>query len=242
MKYFEKAAKSMHFYITGLHDKLLLFKYRGRPYLEYYRAVMKRETKRDPKYAVGGSWLMSGPMQLERLQKYGLAPHHTVLDIGCGSLRGGVYIIGYLDAGNYTGTDISVDILDAGKKFLKEYDLVHKVPSLIPVNGMDFRELPSGKKFDYLHAQSVLSHMPPEDIESLFANLHKVMHSDSQFLTSFFLSKNDEIYPGNNSRNFFYPLSWMEQVAARYGLVAQRVEDTPHYDKQKLLKITLARK
>ncbi len=199
---------------------------------------MKRETKHDARYAVGGNWTMSGPMQLERLQKYGLKPHHTLLDIGCGSLRAGLLLCEYLNTGNYTGTDISAEILEAAKRFLAEKGLAHKAPVLVLVNGLDFREL-DGKKFDYVHAQSVLSHMPPEDTDALFSHLHKVMQKDSQFLTSFFLSKNTELYSGNNRRNFFYPFLWMKETASKHGLNVEQVEDTPWYDKQKLLRITL---
>ena len=43
-----------------------------------------------------------------------------MLEIGCGNLRAGHLFIGYLDAGNYYGIDISPDILlaaqDSGRR------------------------------------------------------------------------------------------------------------------------------
>ena len=219
-------------------DRILLWKYRDRPYIEYYRAIMKRRTARDPKAAVGA--VNSGERQLTRLVLHGLKPEHTLFDFGCGSLRGGLYLIKYLNTGNYTGNDISEEILEAGRTFLREAGLEHKQPHLYHTNDLLFSEV-SGKTFDYLHAQSVLSHMPPEDIEALFSNIPKIMHPKSQFFATFFLAEGDSIYPSNQRRNFHYPFSWMQDCGAKHGLRVEMAQDAPQYiGKQKLMRITLA--
>lgn len=221
-----------------ISDRVLLWKLRDRPYIEYYRAIMKRRTAVDPKAAVGA--VNSGARQLTRLKLHGLKPAHTLFDFGCGSLRGGLYLIEYLDAGKYTGNDISIEILDAARKFLREAHLEHKQPHLYYTNDLLFNEV-SGQTFDYLHAQSVLSHMPPEDIEALFTNIPKIMHSKSQFLASFFLAEGSSICPSNQKRNFHYPFSWMQETGAKLGLKVEMAEDAPEYiGKQKLMCITLA--
>ena len=46
----------------------------------------------------------------------GLQPKHRFFDIGCGSLRGGVHFIRYLDKNNYFGTDISSELIKVGIK------------------------------------------------------------------------------------------------------------------------------
>ncbi len=51
-----------------------------------------------------------------------------MLDIGCGTLRGGRHFIGYLDAGRYTGMEISKQVLAYGEKLLVERGLVEKQP------------------------------------------------------------------------------------------------------------------
>src|SRR3989344_2962205 len=114
-----------------LSDRLLLFRYRNMPYMEYYRAVMRRRARQDPKEAVGGRWELGSAGQIALLKRYGIEPRHTVLDIGCGSLRGGLNIIRYLDTGNYTGIDISEEILEAGRRFLREAELTQKKPTLV---------------------------------------------------------------------------------------------------------------
>lgn len=196
---------------------------------------MEDRTAHNPKTATGGGWDKTGPMQLDRLKKYGMKPEDKLFDFGCGTLRGGQHIIKYLDTGNYFGTDISLDILEEAKKLLKSKDLDSKKPSLYFTNDNEFEEV-KDHKFDYLHAQSVLSHMPPEDIEILFKNIPKIMHRDSKFLATFFLSRDGSIYPGNNHQNYSYPLTWIKETGDKHGLDVDMIEDDK---KQKLLMITL---
>ena len=217
MKYIEPFKLALR----HVSDELLLFRYRNRPYIEYYRAVMKQRTDKDPREAVGGRWEMGSKGQIELLKRYGLQPTHTVLDVGCGSLRGGLNIIRYLNEGNYTGIDISEEILEAGRRFIYEAGLGDKRPNILYTDSLDFKEV-SGTKFDYLISVSVLTHMPPQDIETLFSNLHKVMDSSSVFLATVFLSKTGKAYETVMRRNFFYPEEWFMEMCERHGLIVER--------------------
>src|SRR5260370_10189962 len=65
---------------------------------------------------VGGRWLELSRHQTDFMIKMGLRPEHVLLDVGCGSLRGGVEFISYLHAGNYLGLDSSNRLIQAGIK------------------------------------------------------------------------------------------------------------------------------
>jgi cyclopropane fatty-acyl-phospholipid synthase-like methyltransferase len=95
--------------------------------------------------------------QFDFLKSKGLKPEHVLFDIGCGVLRGGIPLIGYLDAGNYYGIEPREHVLDEGRKELVERGLEHKAPHLIV--GGDFSELRPLKRFDCVWAYSVLFHM-----------------------------------------------------------------------------------
>lgn len=56
----------------------------------------KQISKKDHREFVGGMWDQLGRLQLEFMIGAGLKPHHKLLDIGCGCLRGGIYYIQYL--------------------------------------------------------------------------------------------------------------------------------------------------
>ena len=50
----------------------------------------------------------------------GLLPGSKVLDIGCGCLRGGYWLIHFLEQGNYCGIEPNQDMVNAGLKYLFE--------------------------------------------------------------------------------------------------------------------------
>ncbi len=65
---------------------------------------------------IGGMWDEMGPRQFDFLKSAGLAPHHRMIDIGCGCLRAGVHFVPYLENGNYYGIDINASLIEAGKE------------------------------------------------------------------------------------------------------------------------------
>ena len=105
-----------------------------RDHVQYYRAVMRSDTARSSDAAVGSktreSWLKIGQLQFDYLLRHGLKPGARMLEIGCGNLRAGRLFIGYLDAGNYYGVDISPEILLAAQDTVTEFGLQEKLPHL----------------------------------------------------------------------------------------------------------------
>ena len=63
---------------------------------------------------IGGLWDQMGQLQLDFMQARGLQPAQQFLDLGCGSLRGGVQFVRYLQPGHYYGLDNNQSLLDAG--------------------------------------------------------------------------------------------------------------------------------
>lgn len=102
-------------------------------------------------------WDTQRQFQIAFLKKHGLKPHHTLLDFGCGPLRGGIPIIKYLNTGNYHGNDINREALDEAEKELKENKLGHKLPTLTLIKNLETLRL--HKTFDFIWAFSVVIHM-----------------------------------------------------------------------------------
>ena len=63
---------------------------------------------------VGGLWEEIGQLQFDFLVEQGLRPSHCFLDIACGSLRGGVHFIRYLEPGHYLGLDREPKLIELG--------------------------------------------------------------------------------------------------------------------------------
>ncbi len=135
--------------------------------------------------AVGDMWDEIGQLQFDLMRGQGLASHHKLLDIGCGSLRGGVHFVHYLDAGNYFGIDINQSLLDAG------YDLEltdadrKKLPRDNLRCGSDFDFGIFDTKFDRAIALSVFTHMPFNHIRVCLERLAEVINPGGRLLASF---------------------------------------------------------
>lgn len=134
--------------------------------------------------AVGGMWDMIGKWQLDYLKEQGLWSHHMFLDIGCGSLRGGVHLIPYLENGHYFGIDKNQELLHAGENIeLKRYGLENKKVTLMQTDTFQFSSL--NQKFDFAWAQSVFTHLPVNNILRCIMNVQNVLVSGGKFYANF---------------------------------------------------------
>ena len=135
--------------------------------------------------AVGAMWKEIGKLQFDFLKRMGLEPHHYLLDVGCGSLRGGVHLIGYLEPGHYFGVDKDKELLEAGRNVeLKRYGLLDRNATLIQMDDFDFELL--NTKFNYALAQSVFTHLTLNEIIRCIINIQKVLVQDGRFYSTFF--------------------------------------------------------
>src|SRR5262245_16123858 len=112
-------------------------------------------------------WKMKRAFQLEFLQRMGLERGQTLLDLGCGTLRGGLPLIEFLDTGHYTGVDVRAEVLDEARAELAEAGLAHKEPALL--HARDLGELRLDARFDVIWAFSVLIHLDDAALEQAFA-------------------------------------------------------------------------
>ena len=110
-----------------------------------------------------------GELQFRFLKEHGLEPDHELLDIGCGSLRGGVNFIKYLNEGKYCGLDINPSLIRAGHVEIKKENLIEKRPMLLVNDSFQFQLFK--KKFDYAIAQSVFTHLPVNVIQRCLINI-----------------------------------------------------------------------
>ena len=111
-------------------------------------------------------WKMKRDFQISFLKEIGLKSKDYFLDIGCGTLRGGIPIIRYLEKSHYYGIDVRSYVLEEGKKELIESKLAYKEPVLI--SSKDLSSINLKKEFDYVWAFSVLVHLTDEMLEDCF--------------------------------------------------------------------------
>ena len=110
---------------------------------------------------VGGSdsesWYSIGRLQYHFLVSKGLKSNHKFLDLGCGSLRLGQFLIPMLDKGNYFGLDVEHELIDEGSKNEMLFNVIEtKKPTFI-IN--DEFKLNPCDEYDFAIAQSLFTHM-----------------------------------------------------------------------------------
>jgi SAM-dependent methyltransferase len=204
-------------------------------YLVAYARDTDRRVKEDPHAAVGGMWDVIGPLQFQYLKKYGLAPHHRMLDIGCGTLRGGRHFIKYLDPERYVGVDMSPAAIQFAHKLVADENLTEKRPRLEVSKGdLKFADF-ARETFDVLLAQSVFTHLPAENIDECFVHVGRVMKYTATFFFTF--CEADEAVR-HEWKGFHYPFSFFEDLARCHGFHVELMTDYDHPRSQRIVRMT----
>lgn len=194
---------------------------------------------------VGGLWEEVGTLQFEFLKLQGLRPEHTLVDIGCGALRGGIHFIRYLNAGNYFGIDRNESLIEAGKMELAAVGVRDKRPTFCV--GERFELGYFAMKFDYAIALSLFTHLPMNQIVRCLVETRKVLKPGGQFYATFFQAPYSAYlsslkhHPGDvitqyDADPFHYSLDEMKALAEFSGMSVELHEAWSHPRGQKMLR------
>lgn len=175
--------------------------------------------------------------QFSLLTALGLREENTLLDIGCGSLRGGRLFITYLKPGKYFGIEPEQWLVDQGVETEVGRDLVAlKQPTFS--NDSNFTLSSFGRKFDFMLAQSIFSHASQAQIRRCLSEAKKVLESNGIFAATFFPGETNYegeewVYPGC----VYYTLEYFTKLAAEEGLACKPLNWT-HTNQQKWVALT----
>jgi cyclopropane fatty-acyl-phospholipid synthase-like methyltransferase len=192
---------------------------------------------------------IAGRNLLINLIHQGLIPQSKVLDIGCGCMRGGYWLIHFLDRGGYFGIDPNEKLVNAGVRHILETGLAEEKLPRFNYNG-DFDLAVFGEKFDFMVAFSIWTHCPKEYIQTMLDRFLASSTEKGVFMTTYYranLLKPE--YTGDawkrrkqGSITFDWARqkwSWIQKECRQRGLVAE--QQTSHdfrYLDQTWIKIT----
>ena len=149
----------------------------------------------DHRGVIGGLWEEIGQLQFSYIKAQGLKPNHRLLDIGCGSFRGGTHFVPYLDADRYFGFDINRSLIDAG--------IAHEVSDLDRENKInpdnfyagDNFEFPSHwKDIDFALSVSLFTHLKMNTIRQCLVNAHPLLKPGSHYHSTVFTVPDTDLH------------------------------------------------
>ena len=166
---------------------------------------------------VGGMWEKIGRLQFLFMLEQHLKPQHCFLDIACGSLRGGIHFIKYLETSNYLGIDKEGLLIDLGIKEELGFDTLKlKQPQFVVSSTFEFKKFT--KVPDFAIAQSLFTHLTSQDIELCLSSLRQFVSGSHVFFASFFSGNSNKNHKVSNSRiGFYYPPETMVELGKKTG-------------------------
>lgn len=196
---------------------------------------------------VGGRWDEIGRLQFEFMKKQGLHPSHKLIDIGCGSLRGGVYFIDYLATNGFYGLDINQSLLDAGwNKELVPKNLHHKIDKTHLAASGDFQFEAFQTDFDFAISISLFTHLTFNSIRRCLVKLKPRLKEGGRYFTTFFLVEDgrppevpqaqlDGVTSYSDKNPYHYTRLDLRRLAEDSGLGLHIIGDWNHPRNQKMV-------
>ena len=161
-----------------------------------------------------GLYDVIGAQQFCIAVQLGLREHHHVLDVGCGSLRGSRFFIQYLLPKRWVGIEPDVSLVADGIEFETGRD-IHELKKTEFHHMSNFELVAIGRDFDFVLAQSILSHAGWDVVEKIFRQVRRVLVPNGKFLATFFVGEygGSEGWLGNGVES--YSEGFMERTATR---------------------------
>lgn len=175
----------------------------------------ERRAARHARVGPAHLWQMKREFQRDFLLRAGLAPQHRLLDLGCGTLRGGLPLITYLEPGHYTGIEARDDVLAEARLELREARLENRHPTLLHCTDLSQLSLPA--RFDFIWCFSVLIHMEDAIAAEALAFAARQLGDAGVLLANV----NEGVAPERGWQGFpvvTRPLGFYAGLAARAGL------------------------
>lgn len=158
--------------------------------------------------------------QFALLFQLGLRDHNKVLDFGCGSLRLGRLLIPFLRESGYYGIDPNGWLIEEGINHeLGRSAVTIKKPRFSYNDDFDCGVF--GERFDFIIAQSIVTHTGPDQLHALLSTVGGAIAEGGIFVFSYIsdpdatdLPADGWHYPGCVG----YAPSALEQILKQYGL------------------------
>lgn len=161
-------------------------------------------------------------VQFNLLTSLGLRDEHTLLDVGCGSLRAGRLFIPYLRPGHYFAIEPLPWLVQEGIEREMGADQVRIKRPTFSHDG-DFTLTTFGRQFDFILAQSIFSHTSQAQMRRCFSEAKKALKPGGVFAATFF--EGAENYEGDEwVAKSTYTMQRLRELVEEQGLALTPIE------------------
>lgn len=176
-----------------------------------------------------------GRMQFTMMLREGIYPWSRVLDIGCGCLRGGFWMINFLDPGCYFGIEPNSAMVAAGLKEIVGSETTERKRPAIDYNDR-FDASVFGVRFDAFLARSIWTHASKPQICIMLDHFVNLGTENAFFLASYLPAKfpwqdyKGAEYRGKSHKSTVGDLvrhrfTWIERECKTRGLYIRELQD-----------------
>src|SRR5437660_14464 len=174
-----------------------------------------------------------GREQLIYLLAAGLNPDSKVVDVGCGVLRGGYWLIHFLDPGCYCGIEPHTWRLEMGINTILEPEVLEFKRPRFDTNP-HFDTSVFGEKFDFFLAYSIWTHASKRQIQIMLDGFVRDSADHAAFLLTFLPSGwRHPDYQGDGwlgtshesevAGTIAHSLRWIKSQCAERGLIVRKL-------------------
>jgi SAM-dependent methyltransferase len=131
-----------------------------------------------------GDFERVGRLCFEVLLKEGLRPSSRVLDVGCGALRAGYWLMRFLDTECYFGIEPNRDMLEVGLEQIVQPEVVARAGAHFAHND-DFDFSVFDEQFDFVLARSIWTHTSKAQIRAMLGSFAATAAPGGALLASY---------------------------------------------------------
>lgn len=183
-----------------------------------------------------------GREQFIHLLKAGLFPDAKVLDIGCGILRAGYWLIHFLDADGYCGIESHAGRLATGRNTVLEPETLRSKRPRFDTNPY-FDTSVFGEKFDVFLAYSIWTHAAKPHIRTMLDGFLRDGKTGGVFLVTYLPAgpqkpdyQGDEWVGSSHASNtvgcIHHSLAWIQAECARRNLSVKELGPDQTYGQE----------
>jgi SAM-dependent methyltransferase len=176
-----------------------------------------------------GYWNELQQYQFNVLEANGLKPGHSLLDLGCGPLQGGVAFIRYLNESRYTGVDLKAKPLQAAYEQVVRHGLAAKNPRFVCSRKFGDEQL-AESTFDFIWISQLLYLFDGATLAELLAFAHRRLKPTGKLLGDILHPGRYEsiVYPNCGYRR--HTVEQLQRLAEAAGMRVRPLGEISQYD------------